>query len=77
MWDSVDIVDSERASYWTLGVDTVPAAETRDLYSGRHDGEPSFVRVGICICVCVCDERGEACERELRGILTHYGWVEG
>ncbi len=67
MWHSVDIVDSERASYWTPGEDTVPAAETWDLYGGRHDGEPSFVpsvHLYLCVrvCVCVCDEREK--ERE-------------
>lgn len=50
----------------------MPAAETWDLRSGRHDGEPGFVR-GVCVCICVCDERedvrGSARERAQRN--TH------
>lgn len=58
-----DIVDSERASRWAPGVDTVPIAETWDLCGGRRDGEPhlaklcSRVHMFLCVWVYVCDQR--------------------
>lgn len=59
MWHSVDIVDSERASYRTLGLDTVPTAETWDLCGGRRDWEPHLAKLcwSVYLYVCVRDER--------------------
>lgn len=37
-------------------MNTVPAAEAWDLYGGKHDGEPSFVRcASVSACVRACE----------------------
>lgn len=66
-WRSVDIVDSNWSSYWTLGVDAVPATETR-VASMMESCVPCS---SMCVCVCLCKrarERDQSSERgrELR-----------
>lgn len=73
MWHSVDIVDSKWASYWTLGVKTVPAARLWDLRVGMME----CLRVCVFARRCVLIGRKEwvrMCERAPRN--THYGCVD-
>lgn len=55
-WRSVDIVDSNLSSYWTLGVDAVPE---------QKHGWQTWWRAVCCVhpCVCVC-ERAKERERQ-------------
>lgn len=61
----------------------MPAAGTWDLYGGRRDGEPHLAKLCPSVYLYVCVMRGGKREfeservRELRGIATHYGCVEG
>ena len=79
-WHSVDIVNSERASYWTLGLLTVPARKhgtcvVADMMESRVlCGHAS---VSVCVCVCVCVEGEKEREREGAQRNTYSLWLCG